>query len=72
MRQCGCPVIALVASAISAMMPPSPRLSARMMSSTYLSDTTAISDQNMSDSPARMLSCVSAMPCSAEKVSFTA
>ena len=72
MRQRGWSLIALVASAISAMMPPSPRLSARMMSTTYFSDTTTISDQNISDRPARMFSCVSAMPCSGEKVSFTA
>ena len=32
------------------MMPPSPRLSARMMNSTYLADTTSISAQNTSDS----------------------
>ena len=40
------------------MMPPSPRLSARMISITYLSDTTIISDQNIIDRPARMFSCV--------------
>lgn len=37
-------------SAISAMMPPSPSLSARMMMVTYLSVTVIISAQNASDS----------------------
>lgn len=37
-------------SAISAMMPPSPSLSARMMMVTYLSVTVTISAQNASDS----------------------
>ena len=36
-------------SAMSAMMPPSPRLSARMMNITYFTDTTSISDQSTSD-----------------------
>ena len=44
------------ASAISAMIPPSPSLSARMMMVTYLSVTTSISDQNTSE---RMPSTVS-------------
>jgi len=43
-------------------MPPSPRLSARMISTTYFSDTTTISAQNIIDSPARMFSRVGAMP----------
>ena len=34
------------------MMPPSPRLSARMISSTYLSETTIISAQKIVDRPA--------------------
>ncbi len=38
------------ASAISAMMPPSPSLSARMMMVTYFTVTTSISDQKTSDS----------------------
>ena len=38
------------ASAISAMMPPSPSLSARVMMVTYLTETTSTSDQNTSDS----------------------
>ncbi len=44
------------ASAISAMMPPSPSLSARMMMVTYFSVTTIISAQKISD---RMPSTVS-------------
>lgn len=44
------------ASAVSAMMPPSPSLSARMITVTYLSVTTSISAQNTSD---RMPSTVS-------------
>ena len=45
------------------MMPPSPRLSARSTSITYLSDTTIISDQKIADTPPRMFSGVSGMPC---------
>src|SRR4051812_6200554 len=71
-RQRGCLRIACCASAISAMMPPSPRLSARMISTTYFSDTTTISAQKIVDRPPRMLSVVSAMPWSGENVSFTA
>jgi len=54
------------------MMPPSPRLSARMMSITYLSETTIISAQKIVDNPPRTLSAVSAMPCPGPKVSLTA
>ncbi len=54
------------------MMPPSPRLSARMISITYFSDTTIISDQKISDRPPRMFSGVSGMPWPGAKVSFTA
>src|SRR5512138_1445116 len=72
MRHSGWPLIAFCASAISAMMPPSPRLSARMMSSTYFRVTTTISAQKMVDRPPRMFSGVSAMPCVGENVSFTA
>ncbi len=49
-----------VASASSAMMPPSPRLSARSTSVTYLSETTIISAQKIADMPPRMFSGVSA------------
>jgi hypothetical protein len=54
------------------MVPPSPRLSARITSTTYLSDTTMTSDQKMVDRPPKMLVGVSGMPCAGEKVSFTA
>ena len=37
------------ASAVSAMMPPSPSLSARMITSTYFTVITRTSDQNTSD-----------------------
>jgi hypothetical protein len=40
---------ALMASAKSAMMPPSPWLSARRISVTYFSETTIISDQKMTE-----------------------
>ncbi len=36
-------------SAVSAMMPPSPSLSARMMKVTYLTDTIIVIDQNTSE-----------------------
>ncbi len=54
------------------MMPPSPRLSARMISTTYLSDTITISDQKMVDRPPSTFSAVSGMPWLGEKVSLTA
>ncbi len=60
---------AFIASAIIAMMPPSPRLSARMMNTTYLSDTTRISDQNTSDSTPNTLVSFSAMACGPWKAS---
>ncbi len=60
--QRGCLRIACCARAMSAMMPPSPLLSARMISTTYLSDTTIISAQKMVDRPPRMFSAVSGMP----------
>ncbi len=36
-------------SAVSAMMPPSPSLSARMMNVTYLTETTIVIDQKTSE-----------------------
>ena len=54
------------------MMPPSPRLLARSTSVTYLSDTTIISAQKIAETPPRMFSGVSGMPCSGLNVSFTA
>mgnify|MGYP006207355563 CR=1 FL=1 len=46
-------------SASSAKMPPSPRLSARRISSTYFSETTTVSVQNISDSTPWMFSALS-------------
>jgi hypothetical protein len=46
------------------MMPPSPRLLARNTSVTYLSDTTIINVQKIAETPPRMFSAVSGMPCS--------
>ncbi len=60
------------ASASNAMMPPSPRLSARMISSTYLSETTIVSAQKIVDSPPSTFSAVSAMPWLGANVSLTA
>ncbi len=71
-RHCGWSRTADCASAMSAMMPPSPRLSARMMRTTYFSDTTIISAQNIVDRPPRIVACSSARPCCGENVSFTA
>src|SRR5688500_3035418 len=71
-RQCPCCRTDDAARAINAMMPPSPRLSARMMSTTYFSDTTIISAQNIVESPPRMFAGLSGMPWSGEKVSLTA
>ena len=60
------------ASASSAMTPPSPRLSARMISTTYLSDTTIMSAQKIPEMPPMMVSVLSGMPCAGLKVSLTA
>ena len=48
-RSCAWPSVPRDTSAVSARMPPSPRLSARMMSTTYLSVTTTTSAQKMTD-----------------------
>jgi hypothetical protein len=50
------------ASASSAMMPPSLRLSARMISITYLTDTTIISAQNIADTPPITLAVENGIP----------
>ena len=54
------------------MIPPSPLLLARMIRITYLSETTIISDQKIVESPPRMFSVLSAMPCTGLKVSLAA
>src|SRR5688572_16009855 len=71
-RRRGRSFTAELASAMSAMVPPSPLLSARITSTTYLSDTTSISAQKMVDRPPRMLVVFRSMPRPGEKVSFTA
>jgi hypothetical protein len=43
------PLLARMASAVSARMPPSPLLSARMTNSTYLMDTTSVIAQKSID-----------------------
>ena len=45
-------------SAVSARMPPSPLLSARMISVTYFNVTTITSDQKITDSTPRTLAAV--------------
>jgi hypothetical protein len=64
MRKCGTWRALRWASASNAMMPPSPRLSARMMKSTYLIDTTMISDQNTRLSAPSTFAGVADTPCS--------
>lgn len=58
-------------SASSARMPPSPLLSARIMTLTYFKDTTSISDQKISDRMPRMFAWTSGRWC-AVNTSFTA
>ena len=53
-------------------MPPSPRLSARMMKVRYLNVTMKLSDQKTSDRRPRMLSTVGASPYSGAKHSLKA
>ena len=60
------------ASASSAMMPPSPLLSARMMRITYLSETTIISAQKIAETPPRMFSVLSGIPWLGWNVSLAA
>jgi hypothetical protein len=64
--------VAELASASSAMVPPSPRLSARITSTTYLSDTTTTSAQKMVDRPPSTALSVNGMPRAGWKVSLTA
>ena len=53
-------------------MPPSPRLSACMMKVRYLSDTTKLSDQKISESTPSTLDAVGARPYSGAKHSLSA
>ena len=50
-------------SVISAMMPPSPSLSARITSSTYLSVTMIVTDQKISEMTPKTLSVVAVTGC---------
>ncbi len=53
-------------------MPPSPRLSARISTVTYLNETTKLRDQTISESTPRTLSMVGARPCLGAKHSLKA
>ena len=70
-RSVGFSRTAVVASASIAIRPPSPLLSARRISSTYLKETTMVMVQNSSDSTPRMLSCVMGT-CAPWKTSLSA
>ena len=59
-RSAGRSFTAVVASASIAISPPSPLLSARRISSTYLSETTTVIVQKIIDSTPSTLSCVTA------------
>ncbi len=59
-------------SAISARMPPSPLLSARMTNSTYLSDTTITIAQNSMEMMPSTAALENGMPCSGLKHSLSA
>jgi len=52
------PLVTRCTSASSARLPPSPRLSARMMMATYFKDTSSMIAQNTSDSTPRILAGV--------------
>jgi hypothetical protein len=69
-RELRCSVRSVKAS--SAMMPPSPLLSARMMKAMYLRETTRVSDQKISDRMPMTLALLIAMPCEAWKHSLSA
>jgi len=58
-------------SAISASTPPSPRLSARITTTTYLRVTTMMSTQVISDRMPSTLSCVGLRPVKSLKHSLT-
>ena len=68
----GCARTDDIASASSAITPPSPLLLARMMSTTYFSDTTIIRDQKIAEMPPMTVSALMGIPCAGLKVSFTA
>ena len=59
-------------SASSAKIPPSPRLSARIITARYLPLTTMISDQTNSERMPSTLACVTATGCDPTNVSCSA
>ena len=71
LRKRGRLLVACDDRAISAIVPPSPLLSARMISVTYLSETITVSVQNTSDSTPRMSACDS-VACLVAKTSRNA
>ncbi|EKE17467.1 MAG: hypothetical protein ACD_10C00440G0002 [uncultured bacterium] len=68
----GLPSASCSASAISAMTPPSPRLSARVIKVTYLIETTTISAQKKSDRLPKIFASVIGIGWLPAKTSFTA
>ena len=71
-RECAEPTETRCASAISARMPPSPRLSARMIKVTYLTVTISISDQKISDRMPRISTLLIATPWKISRLAFRA
>ena len=61
---------ALAASAVKAMMPPSPRLFARRINTTYFSVTTTINAHRMVDTAPMMFAADRSNPCNGLKTSF--
>jgi hypothetical protein len=70
-RSFGLCATACAANAVRASAPPSPRLSARRISTTYFSVTTSISAQKINEIAPMTLSGVGAMPVAGEKISLT-
>jgi len=71
LRQCEPRGKADKAIASSAMMPPSPRLSARSIRITYFSVTTTISAQKIVDTVPRTFASLNSTPPCSENTSFT-
>jgi len=69
-RRPGVVPAALAASAVSAMMPPSPLLSARKMSNTYLRVATSMRPQNTTDTAPMRCCASSGMPVAGPKISL--
>ena len=64
--------VAFVASVSSDSVPPSPRLSARIMKITYFSVTTSMTDQKISDSTPKISARPGSSPCASWKHSLKA